>query len=59
MVRPFDWEDGLRKELEGKYAKVKVRGEGMDTKYSFKEGTPFTEEEPKKKELTLEDVPFR
>lgn len=62
-VRPFDWEDGIRKNLEGKFVKVKVRGTGMDTKYSFKEGEPFTEDEAqplvkKDKELDLSDIPF-
>jgi hypothetical protein len=32
-VKPFDWEDSHVKALEGVYAKLKVTGEGMDTKY--------------------------
>lgn len=33
MVKPFDWEDAHAKALEGLFAKLKVSGEGMDTKY--------------------------
>lgn len=33
MVKPFDWEDAHAKALEGLFAKLKVAGDGMDTKY--------------------------
>lgn len=40
-VKPFDWEDGVKFKLEGKFVGMRVRGEGMDTKYTFKEGKEF------------------
>jgi hypothetical protein len=48
-VKPFDWEDGVIPSLINKYVVIRVRGEGMDTKYKFKEG-----EAP----LTTSDIPF-
>lgn len=41
MVMPFDWEDGVKNKLEGKFFSMRVRGEGLDTKYSFKEAPEF------------------
>ena len=35
MVEAYDWEDTAKNLLEGKFIKMKVSGEGMDTKYIF------------------------
>ena len=40
-VRPYDFEDNLINDLAGKFIKFKVRGEGMDTRFTFKEGEEF------------------
>lgn len=56
-VKPFDWEDGCKELLVGVLMEMKVRGEGMDTKYSFKE--PKIERKARKEEeVNLEDIPF-
>lgn len=41
-VKPFDWEDSHVKALEGLFAKLKVSGEGMDTKYLILPTAQFT-----------------
>lgn len=41
MVMPYDWEDSVKNKLEGKFFSMRVRGEGLDTKYSFKEAPEF------------------
>ncbi len=41
MVMPYDWEDSVKNNLEGKFFSMRVRGEGLDTKYSFKEAPEF------------------
>ena len=56
MVEAYDWEDSLKNIAEGKYVKVKVSGEGMDTKYMFQEGKAFVEH--KEAPLTKEDDMF-
>ena len=40
-VMPFDYEDAIRGELVGKFIRVKVKGESIDTRYTFKEGDEF------------------
>lgn len=60
-VRPFDFEDALIGDLVGKFIKFKVRGEWMDTRYTFKEGEEFdptTMPETQAGWVTIEDVPF-
>ena len=61
-VKPFDWEDGVKNQLEGKFIQMRVKGTGLETKYIFKEVAPFLVEEKQSnsttEELTLEDVPF-
>ena len=65
LVKPFDWEDSLKNSLENKFVKVRVRGTGMDTKYTFTEGSEFsiTEVKPDDKpfvdEIPLDEIPFR
>lgn len=41
MIKPYDWEDGVKNTLEGKFVSMRVRGTGLDTTYSFKEVPPF------------------
>jgi hypothetical protein len=41
-VRPYDFEDAIAPNLAGKFIKFKVRGEGMDTRYTFKEAPSFS-----------------
>ena len=58
-VRPFDFEDNLVDELQGKYVKFKVRWEGIDTRYQFKEGKQFDIVPPTQSEwISIEDLPF-
>ena len=60
MVEVYDWEDELKNVLEGKFVKMKVSGEGMDTKYIFQEGKEFAKVEPEapaKDEWA--DIPFK
>ena len=59
MVEAYDWEDSLKNIAEGKFVKVKVSGEGMDTKYMFQEGKEFktTPESPATDEWA--DIPFK
>lgn len=58
-VRPYDFEDALVKELTGKFIKFKVRGEGMDTRFTFKEGEAFDPTSaPVSDEITMDDIPF-
>ncbi len=40
-VMPFDYEDGIRGDLVGKFMAVEVLGEGMDTRYIFEKTEPF------------------
>lgn len=60
-VRAYDFEDALVSQLVGKFVKFKVRGEGIDTRYTFKEGESFdptSMPETQKDEVTIDDVPF-
>lgn len=41
MVKPYDWEDGYKEKLEGKFVQMRVRGVKLDTTYSFKEVPEF------------------
>lgn len=41
LVKPYDWEDLYKAKLEGKFVSMRVRGTGLDTKYSFKEVSAF------------------
>ncbi len=54
-VRPFDFEEPLVDGLRWQFIKWKVRGEGIDTRYTFKEGKSF---DPMKEEIKIEDIPF-
>ncbi len=56
-VRPYDFEDALTKELSGKFIKFKVRGEGLDTRYTFKEGEEF-DPTAVPTPIDIEDLPF-
>ena len=56
MVEAYDWEDSLKNIAEGKYVKVKVSGEGMDTKYMFQEGKEFAAKAPIEDEW--DSIPF-
>lgn len=71
--KPFDWEDAIRKRLEGKAFTFRVTGSGLETRYKFKEVAAFAEEEiqevakPKLSsvadkvfdtELTIDSIPF-
>lgn len=62
-VRPYDFEDAIVPKLAGKFLKPKVRGEGMDTRYTFKEVPAFSIEEDSNKNpfepISVEDIPFR
>lgn len=40
-VKPYDWEDDVKELLNDKYFSFKVRGEGLDTTFTFKEGKEF------------------
>ena len=66
-VKPFDWEDSHARSLEGQFAKLKVSGEGMDTKYLILPTAKFLVDEPEfgaefgvgeKKLIQPEDIPF-
>lgn len=54
---PYDWEDGKLGELAGKFISFKVKGEKIETRYTFKEATPFDPTE-KLEGVTIEDCPF-
>lgn len=41
--RPFDWEDSIRKRLEGKAFSFKVTGQKLETRYTYKEVEPMVE----------------
>ena len=56
MVEVYDWEDTLKNVLEGKFVKMKVSGEGMDTKYMFQEGKAFVKQAQEVDEFG--DLPF-
>lgn len=56
MVEAYDWEDSLKNIAEGKYVKVKVSGEWMDTKYMFQEGKEFAAKAPIEDEWA--SIPF-
>ena len=45
MVLPYDWEDLVKDKLVGKFFSFKVSGEGLDTKYIYKEGKEFETQE--------------
>lgn len=58
-VRPYDFEDNLINELSGKFIKFKVRGEGMDTRFTFKEGEEFDPTAmPEGEPIDVDDLPF-
>lgn len=59
-IRPYDFEDALVEKLQGKFIKFKVRGEGIDTRFTFKEAKEFdpTITSTSTDELTVEDTPF-
>lgn len=57
-ARPFDFEDAIAKSLAGKFVSFKVRGSGMETRYSFKEANEFDPAEVPKTSVSIEDVPF-
>ena len=59
-VRPYDFEDNLINELSGKFIKFKVRGEGMDTRFTFKEGDEFdpTAMPTQPEGIAESDIPF-
>lgn len=44
MVKPYDWEDEYKEKLVGVFFKYSVKGEGLDTKFIFKEGKEFNPE---------------
>lgn len=54
---PYDWEDGKIGELAGKFISFKVKGEKIETRYTFKEASPF---DPTKKSDAIDvlDTPF-
>lgn len=56
--RPFDWEDNIRKRLEGKAFTFKTTGAGLETRYRYKEVPAFEATVAKPQELSIEDVPF-
>ena len=41
-IRPYDFEEAIAPNLAGKFLSFKVRGEGMDTRYTFKEAPSFS-----------------
>lgn len=58
--RPFDWEDNIRKRLEGKAFTFKVTGAKLETRYTFKEVEAFTPPQSIMEEtIAIEDIPFR
>lgn len=55
-IRPYDFEEAIAPNLAGKFLSFKVRGEGMDTRYTFKEAPSFNiDAEPA---IPVEDIPF-
>jgi len=57
--KPFDWEDGKISSIVGVPFRFKVRGEGTDTRYTFKEGIEFSlAKEASAEGVTIEDCPF-
>ena len=58
---PFDWEDSVKSDIEGRFISFRVSGEGMDTRYLFKEVAPFhievneVADEPFGSEVTADD----
>lgn len=64
-VKPFDWEDDVKDLLERKFISFKVRGAGLDTTYTFKEGKEFDANAmmseaslPQGEEIDVNDLPF-
>ena len=59
-VRPYDFEDAIVPQLLGRFIKFKVRGEGIDTRYTFKEGKEFDINPPARKWEAIDpnDLPF-
>lgn len=59
MRLPFNWEDWIINEMIGKAFEFSVDWSGLDTKYSFREVTPFMSELVGSKEpIDIEDMPF-
>lgn len=58
-IRPYDFEDNLIKELAWKFIKFKVRGEWIDTRYTFREGEEFDPTAmPTESSIDPVDIPF-
>lgn len=62
-VRPFDFEDEIAPNLAGKFLKMKVRGQWMDTRYTFTEAPSFdinipVEDQSRSDRIDLENLPF-
>ena len=53
MKEVYGFEDTMKELLKGKFVKMKVSGQGMDTKYIYSEGKTF-----KSMEEVLGDIPF-
>lgn len=56
-VRPYDFEEVIAPNLAGKFIRFKVRGEGMDTRYTFKEAPSFSIDLTKPS-ISEEEIPF-
>ena len=56
--RGYDWEDNIRKRLEGKSFTFKTTGTWLETRYRYKEVTFPTIAKVEDEELTIEDIPF-
>ena len=71
-VKPYDWEDDVKDLLNDKFFSFKVRGEGLDTTFTFKEAKEFEvanvdsaqevfdvpTEPATKQEIDVNDLPF-
>jgi len=56
---PFNWEDAIVPSMVGKAFEFAVDGTGLDTKYSFKEVSPFPLSDNTKGDgINIEDIPF-
>lgn len=56
---PFDWEEGVLRQLKDKCFEFAVNGSWLETKYSFREVPSFeVKEVEEKKWVTIEDLPF-
>ncbi len=58
-VEEYDFEDGMKNLLEGKFIKMKITWEGFDTKYIITQGKEFEVAESNTVGgIPLEDIPF-